>query len=34
MAYRDVMTPGELDRLVDYVVERAAGAEDAEDRGD
>ncbi|WP_405235651.1 c-type cytochrome [Lentisalinibacter orientalis] len=34
MAYRDVMTPGELDRLVDYVVERAAGAEDEEGRGD
>jgi len=34
MAYRDVMTPAELDRLVDYVVERAAGAEDGEGRDD
>ncbi len=34
MAYRNVMSPAELDRLVDYVVERAGSAEDSDGSGD
>lgn len=34
MAYRNVMTPTELDRLVDYVTERAGSAEGSDGRGD
>jgi len=34
MAYRNVMTPAELDRLVEYVVERTAAAQDGAGVGD
>jgi len=34
MAYRNVMNPAELDRLVDYLVERADSTEDGQGRDD